>query len=315
MEKPKNSSQNGLPKRGQAHFAAQTPQKEPVPDGSGIRSNVDIAVLKRLTLLIAAIVGTAANTAGAQSPVRVQLFPFTNEVRIQNRDAMAFSFALYSLTSPSGALNGSNGVWTSIADTYDSPLIGPTPGNGFIDPVSNWIELSASATALTEGVFLGPGGSLPGYRAVRLGKIWNSSLVPMPDVAAAIYLPNGQPVAVDVRPAIVGDYNEDLIVNIADYDLWRASFGSTTEFRADGNIDGVVDATDYTIWRDNLGKQWGDVDGGLAATGSMGSYFAGVPEPGGVLLAAGLGGSLCCWRLRRRREKITRLSRHATAVS
>ncbi|MEM9660415.1 MAG: hypothetical protein AAF961_18785, partial [Planctomycetota bacterium] len=42
-------------------------------------------------------------------------------------------------------------------------------------------------------------------------------------------------------------------VDDADYEVWRAAFGSTSDLAADGNRNGRVDAGDYTIWRDNLG--------------------------------------------------------------
>ncbi|MEM6797878.1 MAG: hypothetical protein AAF589_00045 [Planctomycetota bacterium] len=81
-----------------------------------------------------------------------------------------------------------------------------------------------------------------------------------------------------------GDYNGDLMVDELDYEVWRSSFGSTTEFAADGNRDGVVDAADYTVWRDNLGM-----------TPAQTTSIASAPEPhaacllliGGLLLKAG----------------------------
>ncbi|MCA9187648.1 MAG: hypothetical protein KDA99_18595, partial [Planctomycetales bacterium] len=39
----------------------------------------------------------------------------------------------------------------------------------------------------------------------------------------------------------------------ADYTIWKDSFGSVDNLRADGNENGVVDAADYTIWKDNFG--------------------------------------------------------------
>ena len=53
-----------------------------------------------------------------------------------------------------------------------------------------------------------------------------------------------------------GDYNQDRVVDAADYEFWRAAFGSTTisYAGADGNGDGIVDAADYTVWRDHLGS-------------------------------------------------------------
>ena len=50
-----------------------------------------------------------------------------------------------------------------------------------------------------------------------------------------------------------GDYNNNGMIDVPDYDLWKTDFGSTTNLAADGNGDKVVDAADYTVWRDNLG--------------------------------------------------------------
>ncbi len=53
------------------------------------------------------------------------------------------------------------------------------------------------------------------------------------------------------RPA--GDFNGDMLVDAADYSLWRSRFGSTPAAgNYDGNGDGVYDAADYTVWRDTL---------------------------------------------------------------
>ena len=53
-----------------------------------------------------------------------------------------------------------------------------------------------------------------------------------------------------------GDYNGDFVVNEADFDVWRETFGQTVPLGtvADGNKDGVIDAADYIVWRDNLGS-------------------------------------------------------------
>ena len=82
----------------------------------------------------------------AASNLDAQLFPLTGEIRFRNSSASAVPFAYYSITSPSGALNGSELVWKSIADN-----LRPRAGNGFIDPNGEWVELSALSTQLTEG--------------------------------------------------------------------------------------------------------------------------------------------------------------------
>src|SRR5690606_33345478 len=50
-----------------------------------------------------------------------------------------------------------------------------------------------------------------------------------------------------------GDYNYDQVVDELDYLVWKAHFGSTTQFDADGNGDGIVDSKDFLVWRNNLG--------------------------------------------------------------
>jgi hypothetical protein len=99
--------------------------------------------------------------------------------------------------------------------------------------------------------------TFPGYANGRL---------PGGDYEAAISgsLPDfyGNPLGVEtlftftVAPPLAGDYDLDNVVGTADYDLWKASFGSavaTAGSAADGNSDGVVNAADYVVWRNNFG--------------------------------------------------------------
>ncbi|WP_197529161.1 matrixin family metalloprotease [Aeoliella mucimassa] len=73
-----------------------------------------------------------------------------------------------------------------------------------------------------------------------------------------------------------GDFNGDGIVDLADYTLWRDSFGATgTTLAADGNGDHVVDALDYSIWKSQFGTSTGL--GGMTDTTV-------VPEPAGGML-------------------------------
>ncbi|MEM6655178.1 MAG: DUF4886 domain-containing protein [Planctomycetota bacterium] len=53
-------------------------------------------------------------------------------------------------------------------------------------------------------------------------------------------------------PALGGDFNKDGVVDFDDQRLWESQFGSTTDFRGDGNGDFDTNSADYTVWRDGL---------------------------------------------------------------
>ena len=75
-----------------------------------------------------------------------------------------------------------------------------------------------------------------------------------------------------------GDYNKDLIVDAADYTVWRDTMGQSGYHRAaDGNGDGVVDALDYGVWQSNFGRVW-------SAAGSGAGSGAAVTEPTSLAL-------------------------------
>lgn len=71
----------------------------------------------------------------------------------------------------------------------------------------------------------------------------SSSLRPTLDVK--YYVPNG----------LSGDYDQNGVVDDADFGVWSDNYGATfgPGMLADGNGDGRVDAADYSVWRDNHG--------------------------------------------------------------
>lgn len=60
----------------------------------------------------------------------------------------------------------------------------------------------------------------------------------------------GPRLLLDLRDPLPGDYNADGLVDTADYQVWKATYGSGSDLRADGNSDGTVGAADYVFWRD-----------------------------------------------------------------
>jgi len=75
-----------------------------------------------------------------------------------------------------------------------------------------------------------------------------------------------------------GDFDGDRDIDGADLNIWRSTYGQTTDLRADGNGNGVVDNSDYVVWRKR------------AATSGSGSISnSNVPEPTcASLIAIGL---------------------------
>ena len=179
------------------------------------------------------------------------MYPFTGEIRFANASAAPFPFIFYSTTTSPSTLNSSPAVWKSITDQYD------VSGNGFIDPLNNWTKLAATSTALTEGVFLNPGGTLAPFRTLSLGKIWNAPALPATsNLTFQVVEANSSFSTINARLAIDGDYNWDGMVNSADYAKWKLHYGEAAtlgSLQADGNLNGIVDAVDYTIWRNNVG--------------------------------------------------------------
>jgi hypothetical protein len=92
--------------------------------------------------------------------------------------------------------------------------------------------------------------------------------------------------------ALTGDYDQNGVVDSADYDVWRQSAG-TAHTAADGNKDGVVDAADYVLWRNNEGSSLPGVAAGTSLPADA------VPEPcAAFILLSGLAALSCNFRQR-----------------
>jgi T5SS/PEP-CTERM-associated repeat protein len=77
--------------------------------------------------------------------------------------------------------------------------------------------------------------------------------------------------------ALVGDYNADGRVDVADYVVWRDSVGQRgIGLPADGNGDATIDELDYDLWRARFGA--------TAASASAATSHAAVPEPPAAIM-------------------------------
>lgn len=83
------------------------------------------------------------------------------------------------------------------------------------------------------------------------------------------------------RSELPGDYNHNLIVDAADYTVWRDTFGSTVDLRADmsgdtvGVPDAVVDEQDQEYWQANFGNTLSPGRGGQSLAGTLQFAIAG----------------------------------------
>lgn len=93
----------------------------------------------------------------------------------------------------------------------------------------------------------------------------------------------------DRRPIDQADYNNDGVVDIADYTVWRDSLGDPLlAHLADGDLSGAVDAGDYLLWRNRFGS-----DGGPPAF-----VLAAAPEPTSIGLLISLSWAAISYRRR-----------------
>ncbi len=91
----------------------------------------------------------------------------------------------------------------------------------------------------------------------------------------------------DLVGAIPGDFNNDSIVDAADYTVWRDNLGASREILPGGSATsdvGTIDEADYALWRSNFGA----TSGNLAPSAVVPEASSLVLLLAGTLAAAGL---------------------------
>lgn len=199
---------------------------------------------------------------------------------LKNLTTNAITWDYFDIQSAGSSLNPSG--WSSLDDQN-------------VDGANTWIEAGGSTAGhLAEASLLGSHMMMPG-QTISLGSLYNNG-VNAEDLRFSIRREGGplnrtydQLVTyIGTAPAgAIGDYNDDGVVNAADYTKWRDNLGGAgaTLLNRDPANTGVVSQADYNSWKSNFG-----------AIGGAGSLAAGaVPEPAtwslgiGAVLAVGAG--------------------------
>jgi hypothetical protein len=199
--------------------------------------------------------------------------PESGLARLENTSPFAVAIDGYTITSASQSLEPT--VWESLQDQAASG--------------GQWSEANPTAARLSE---LQSGGETPlaSGASLEMGQLFDAvdgdqdlvfDFLLAGDSAAL----RGVVLYADVR--LTGDYNDDGIVDAADYSVWRDSLGQAADSGsgADGDRDGSITMADYDVWKANFGRSLS-----AGGTGSLSS----VPEPATVLLM--LLGTAALWK-------------------
>ncbi len=80
----------------------------------------------------------------------------------------------------------------------------------------------------------------------------------------------------ELTPPLVGDYNDDGIVDAADYTVWRDHLGAPAGTLLNDPAGGAIGTAQYTQWKTHFGQTFGAGSGAIS--------LAPVPEPSTVVL-------------------------------
>lgn len=172
-----------------------------------------------------------------------------------------------------GTLNTNSGTFTGLGSPFQKPS--PLDGSnlGELDPTGAGELLASSTAANTLGMDLGvvvdPTMLSTAFEDLSfsfilegMGESSRSGFVKYINVPAQ---------------GIVGDYNGDGTVNLADYTVWRDNLGADESvLQGPGDGSGTVDAGDYTEWKNNFG----------APSAPAAFSAATVPEPSALVMGA-----------------------------
>ncbi|HEX2475338.1 MAG TPA: PEP-CTERM sorting domain-containing protein [Lacipirellulaceae bacterium] len=213
---------------------------------------------------IAAIVAalSTAGVAAEADPLTLQVDPSSGLTLLKNETEQTIDLTSYRLTSATGALNVAG--WNPISNGNELPAQFP-PDNGIDDGIDWEVAVNPTSSELVEWYVTGTSPFQAGQQ-LNLGRAVNPA--GMPQIAFTYTLADETLATGIVRyesiplPPLAGDYNNNGVVDAADYVVWRKN-----------DINGQQG---YDDWRANFGR--------TATPGGASALWDAIPEPATVVL-------------------------------
>ena len=227
----------------------------------------------------AAVDDATLDVVDASTQLLVMEVNTTNgQVRVRNQTGGAVSLDYYDVKSSAGALNAV--AWNSL---QEQNLAGYPAGNG---SGNGWEQAGGSNSNAIGESYLTGSSSIATSGNVGLGAAFNVG------GAQDLVFQYGALSSAVAHPT--GDYNDNGVVDAADYVLWRDKLGQNVVLPND-STSGSVTQADYDIWRQHFGEASSAAPSLLrrglvhyvTSFSGLGSGAA-VPEPSSVILV-GLG--------------------------
>jgi alpha-L-fucosidase len=198
----------------------------------------------------------------------------SGEVMITNNTASPIALQGYELTSEAGSLDVTSNGWHSLqAQNLDPVFGGDAPGE-------TWQEgANPSSQALLEGFLLG-NSTIEAGGSLSLGRAYDEALAGEDlvfryrvasqngVVLGAVNYDNTPP------PILPGDYNNNGMVDAADYTVWRDHLGGAGPLPNDETPE-LIDTSDYETWKTHFGAK--------AGAASSASHGMAMPEPATIV--------------------------------
>lgn len=201
----------------------------------------------------------------------------TGVMNLFNESRAAVTIDFFQITDPDGTNALSPAGFTGLAGLSRPGW--ENPG----EPVNNVDGLVEFFPG--DGTSVGQGDTIAGGEALgNLGAAFNTNSVQR-DIELRFHVVGGDDAGIlgvvrYVEEGVVGDYNDDGVVNLADYTVWRDNLGTSIALPNEdpSSTPGVVTTEDYDVWKGNFGA------GQLVAASVVGAST--VPEPASLGLIA-----------------------------